>query len=449
MTDDTLFRYLLVSQVLSRLQRGERKEEAVHAVAATVHLHPDGSTRRVSVRTLYRWLATYAEGGIAALTPYRRTAPGTQVLHSEFLAFLSRQKGEDRRASVPELIRRAKRLGIVKSEPDRVTVYRACKRLALPVGRIRKVRERDSRRFEYPHRMDMLLCDGKHFRAGATRAKRVVFVYLDDATRFALHAVVGTSESKGLFLRGLFEVLEKWGRMAIVYLDRGPGFIAADVVSVIRKLGGLLIHGEAGYPAGRGKIERFNRTLLADLLRGLDRRPDVDPSCPALELRIGHYLEEIYNHRPHEGLRGRTPAARFFGDEKPLVFSDADPEALRDRFVVHLTRRVSNDHVVSVDSVPFEVPRGLAGQEVVIHRQVLDGSLSIVADGRLLELRPLDAPRNARSPRARGRAADGEVVERPLPFSDADLGFQDDFGPVVDGDGGLLQDPEDPTEPDS
>jgi transposase InsO family protein len=365
------------------------------------------------------------------------------VLSDAFLAFLSDQKGKDKRASVPELIRRARRLGLIKRAPDRVTVYRACKRLGLPVGRIRKTQDRDARRFEYPHRMDMLLCDGKHFRAGQTRAKRVVFIYLDDATRFALHAVVGTSESKDLFLRGLFEVLCKWGMMSIAYLDRGPGFIADDVVSVIQRLDALLIHGEAGYPSGRGKIERFNRTLFSDLLRGFDRRPDVDPGCPALELRIAHYLDEIYNHRPHEGLRGQTPAARFLGDKKPLSFPDQSIQALRDRFVVHMARRVTNDHVVSVDSVLYEVPRGLAGQKVVIHRQVLDGTLRILHDGVLMKLHPLDAHLNAKSQRSRRGVAKDEEVQYPLPFSDADLGYQNDFGSVVDKDGGFI-DPQPP-----
>jgi len=112
-----------------------------------------------------------------------------------------------------------------------------------------------------------------------------------------------------LFLRGLYETIRTCGLMSILYLDQGPGFIAESTVRVLANLGVLLIHGEAAYPEGHGKIERWNRTCLADLLRGLDRRPDVDPDCGALELRLRHYVREIYNQRPHESLAGDSPAS--------------------------------------------------------------------------------------------------------------------------------------------
>lgn len=61
----------------------------------------------------------------------------------------------------------------------------------------------------------MVLCDGKQLRAGASRAKRVALHFIDDATRLALHVVVGTSETTRLFLRGLYELVCKYGRMDI------------------------------------------------------------------------------------------------------------------------------------------------------------------------------------------------------------------------------------------
>lgn len=56
----------------------------------------------------------------------------------------------------------------------------------------------------------MVLSDGKHFRAGALRARRVAMFFLDDATRCGLHVVVGTEgESAELFLRDPFEVVSR------------------------------------------------------------------------------------------------------------------------------------------------------------------------------------------------------------------------------------------------
>jgi transposase InsO family protein len=90
--------------------------------------------------------------------------------------------------------------------------------------------------------------------------------------------------------------------MGILYLDHGPGFIATAVAEVCRRLEIALIHGESRYPEGHGKIERFNRTVQSAVLRALDGRPDVDPACKALEVRLRHWLRQVYNHEPHESL---------------------------------------------------------------------------------------------------------------------------------------------------
>ena len=43
-----------------------------------------------------------------------------------------------------------------------------------------------------------MLADGKHFRAGAARLRRVA-LFFDDATRYGLQVLVGTAESSELF----------------------------------------------------------------------------------------------------------------------------------------------------------------------------------------------------------------------------------------------------------
>lgn len=103
--------------------------------------------------------------------------------------------------------------------------------MGLPTRYRASKHEDDTRRFAHPHRMNMVLCDGKHFRAGIHRLRRVVLYFLDDCTRMVLHAVVGTSENTLLFLRGLFEMVQRVGLLDGLYMDHGPGFIAYDTGS--------------------------------------------------------------------------------------------------------------------------------------------------------------------------------------------------------------------------
>src|SRR5687767_5440156 len=106
--------------------------------------------------------------------------------------------------------------------------------------------------------MLIVLADGQHFRVGLHRLRRVALHFLDDATRYGLAAVVGTSETTELFLHGLHTTISRWDRMKALYLDRGPGFISQDTHQIVARLDIKLIHGTAHYPEEHAKAERFH-----------------------------------------------------------------------------------------------------------------------------------------------------------------------------------------------
>lgn len=441
---EALFRSRVVSLVLADLQRGYVRAEAVDHAATSDWWTPDGVLRRVSERTVYRWLRAYERDDLAGLEPASRDRTDSSVVLSEgLLSLLAERKRADPTLSIPELLRIARELGVIGhlERVDRTTVYRAARRLGLPVKRRKKSgRDRDMRRFAYPHRMDCNLCDGKHFRAGVARARRVALFFLDDATRLGLEVVVGTAECAELFLRGLYETTRQFGHASIDYIDHGSGFIAHATQATLQALGGHAIYGEVAYPEGRGKVERFNQTALAQVLVALDGRPDVDPDCGALELRLRHWLRERYNHAPHESLASDTPWQRWEADPRPLRMPESDA-ALRSKFLEPLERRVTADNAVSVDNVAYEMPRGYAGARVTLYRRLLEGDrIACLHEGHLVDLAPVDLAANAHARRA--RATSDEDVAHPLPPRAADIAFQRDFAPVVDVDGGFRDDPD-------
>lgn len=303
--------------------------------------------------------------------------------------------------------------------------------------RVPSKHEGDTRRWAYPHRMMMILADGKQFRAGAARLRRVALFFLDDATRYGLDVVVGTEECARLFLRGFYSVIRRVGLMLAIFLDGGAGFIADDTFAVCQNLDLALIHGTARYPQGHGKIERFNQTAVSQVLRGLVGAANVDPDCSALELRLRHFLLERYNRQPHEALGGLTPQQRWDADTRALDFPK-DDHALRSKFVVQETRKVSADHIISYESVDYEVPRGHASTTIIVHRQVLEDGphLLVLHDGRLVRIHPVDLAQNAISRRARPTAPPPDDDEG-APKTAAQLSFEHDFGPITDTDGGF------------
>lgn len=441
--EEALFRHQIISLVLAHELSGKVRAEAVRDVAADYHFKSDGEPRRVSIRTLYRWLGAFgADGRLESLSPASRKKTETSmVLSDAFIDFIREEKRQDPRASAPELIRRAKIRKVIDSESsqDRSTVWRACKRMELPTGRRPQKREGDMRRFSYPHRMMMVLCDGKHFRAGASRKKRVALFYLDDATRRGLHAVVGSSESTELFLRGFYELILKCGYMNVVYLDRGPGFKSGDTRAVIANLPHVhLVQGEAAYPEAHGKIERFNQTALMQVLRSLDGAAEVDPDGEALTLRLQHFLDNQYNNRPHESLGKKTPNERWHADERALRFPES-VEKLREFFVVTEARKVSRDHIIAYNGTQYEMPRGLAGEWIEVRRQVLSGALFILHDGALVRLHPVDLAANAKAQRGICKPTDEAPVHGDaVPKTAATLAFERDFVPLIEPDGGFV-----------
>jgi len=440
-----LFKYQVISQVLAAELKGDLRADAIREAVERAYVEDGTRLKMVSARSIYRWLEAYKAHGLQGLAPSTWTRTQTsEVIAQDLLLFFEEQKQSDPRISIPELIRRARQQEkLAPNEAiNRVSVWRALKRMGVETTRRRQPSKgNDCRRFSFPHRLDMVLCDGKHFRAGDKRHKRVALFFLDDATRMGLGVVVGPSESTALFLRGLYECLMSYGAMSALYTDHGCGFVAHDSVNVLAKLRVLFIHGSVGYPQARGKVERFNRTASEHVLRGLDKKLGLDSSCAALELRLRHYLFEQYNHTPHESLKNDSPWSVFHQDAKALRFFESEKE-LRRRFILTDTRRVSDDHIISYDGIPYEVPKGYAGSKILLQRHILDDYLAILHEGRMLRLSQVDPHANARSTRSTRSPQEQDEAGTVLPPSSADMAFERDYGPLVTKDGDFPQPPQ-------
>jgi transposase InsO family protein len=438
---EALFRYHIVSLVTALQHQGWRRSDAVRQVAEPLHYTDTGQARRVGERTLWTWLAAFHKGGVEALEPKKRPKiASSTVLSQGMLDFLISERGLDLYASVPELIDRARAHNIIGPEErvDRTSVWRAMGRLGLSTKPGAPPNGADMRRFEHIARMHCVLVDGKHFRAGLTRRKRVAFYYLDDATRYGLGVVVTTAENAQSVLFGLYEVLARYGLMSLLYWDHGPGFIADAIKQVAARLDLAAVYGRVAYKEGRGKVERFNRSAKARVLRNL-AGADVDTDCGALTLLLQHDLFEVYNHRRHTSLGDDTPYERWHTSEHPLRPALSD-SWLKECFTLPVKRLVSKDHIVSVDGTEYEVPRGLAGTKPTLHRRLLEPTehghaLYLLHQDELQRLHPVDKHANATSGRARDTTPEPTPEGAP-PKSASHLSFEAALPPMTNADGG-------------
>lgn len=447
LSPEALFRGRVLALVAQRFAETGKASEAVRLVAGTpVQTATPGHFRSVAERTIWRWWKIYQEndGRLEALEPAPRAKiGGSLVLEDALLDYLVEQKVGDPDASIPELIRRARESGKIPlhQKVSRSTVWRALGRRGVRLGRGRKAAVRDSRRFSYEHRMQMVLADFKHFRVGPNGHKRLALYFIDDATRFVLGVLV-TQKGEGVsdVLRLLHQIVAKYGRIGALFLDNGAGFKANALEQVAHNFEPhtAVILGTAGYPEGHGKIERFNRAVGARVLRHL-RKSGIDPDPAALTLRLQHDVD-FYNDQHHEGI-GTSPRAKWKRDTRPLQPVRDDAELVK-IFTVRLKNRskVSNDHIISVGGVAYQAPRGYARSYVQVYRRVLEvteerDALYIDHEGLMLRLHPVDAHFNARDRRAVYRTPQTSPIQ-PNTTSAAELAYKRVLGPITQADGG-------------
>ena len=97
-------------------------------------------------------------------------------------------------------------------------------------------------------------------------------------------------------------------------------------------------------PQGKGKIERFFRTVRTQFL------PELPETLSPEELntRYTAYLDDVFHVRIH-GTTGQTPPERYLADAKSLRQAPHDlPEYCRKK----ATRKVNNDRSVKIDYGP-------------------------------------------------------------------------------------------------
>jgi putative transposase len=444
----SLARYSAVSQVLAKVAGGASVRAAIGETLQKGYVVLPGDRRiRVSPRTLFRWVSIFNSKGFGALAPVnRKSASESVALQKPFLDFLKSQKIADKEATIPDIIRSAVLHGIVKDgEVSRTTAWRAALRANLPLMGIQKKSASTKRRFEYKHRMQMVLCDGKQFRTGAKRRKRVVFSFIDDSTRKILGVVVCRAENKRTFLRGLYKVILRHGKMQCLYLDNGCGFISKDGYLICARLGIHIINGTERYPEGHGKIERYNRTQFGDLLRTFAGDTSVDSSFESLELRIQHYAFNEYNERFHESLK-KSPNEKWKADSLPLNIV-ADKNALAREFVVTKKHKVSSANTISSGGELLEMPFGYAGQQVDIMYDLLHKEARFLHEGKAILLKSPNLVANSKEKRsgrnmkrlsARERRKRFENSTGPI-MTAARLSFEKDYLAIVSRNGDFFE----------
>jgi len=367
-----LFRYGLIASFVHLSSNTPGLYAQLRELAERSYSIPGSLRTRVAPETLRDWLKRYRRGGFDALLPKPRADRGrSRALPPGLADGLLSLKEECPQRSIPQLIRLAFERGIAPaSQPlPRATVHRLFAR----AGLMRRPapgdeHNNDRRRFAFARAGELWMSDVMHGPTVAVgergqRRKTYLIAFLDDATRVIPYAAFALAESTQAFLPMFKQALRRRGRAERLYVDNGANYRSQHLALVCAKLGIALIHSRPHQPQGRGKHERWFRTVRAQFLTRLT--PVDTASLEALNRRLWTWVEGEYHQTPHAGLEGRTPLEQWAqcAEHVRLLEPELDLEAL---FLFEAKRRVQRDRTVSLNGTVFEVDATLVGETVTL-----------------------------------------------------------------------------------
>lgn len=365
-----LFRYGLIADLLHRPQGARGLYPLLQEKAEQVYQIPGSRRVRVAVETLRDWLEAYRRGGFDALFPKPRSDQGrARAIPQEFADLLLNLKEENPALSVNLLIERARASAGMGEELQLApaTVHRLLSRHGLMDKKRGEPTSNDRRRFAFDQAGELWMSDVMHGPAVLSddrrKRKSYLLALLDDATRVVPYAAFAFSENTAAFLPVLQQAILRRGLPKRLYVDNGAVYRSNHLSLVCAKLGITLIHSRPYRPQGRGKQERWFRTVRMQLLSTLIETDTK--SLDALNRRLWAWVEGEYHMSPHRGLDGATPLDRWTmsAQNLRLVGSECDLDEL---FLFEQKRKVQKDRTVSLLGVVYEVDASLVGETVTL-----------------------------------------------------------------------------------
>jgi len=393
------FRFGVICDFVNNPSLGHGQKEALlKEKCARKWSIPFSDKTRLSRSTIRRWISLYQSGGnkIETLHPRNRSDNGQARTMDEetSLALISVRK------EFPEST--AKKLISVMNERNLITpgvnlnlskVYRFLHKHDL-MNRHNPV---DRRKFEAELPNDLWQADvmhGPHVSCDGKLKKSYLIAIIDDYSRMIVHGEFYYSEKLSSWLHAFEKGLLRRGLPRKLFVDNGAAFRSKHFEQISASLGIALIHSRPYCPQGKGKIERWFKTVRCSFLADYEVTT-IDKMNEDIKI----WTDESYNQRKHSST-GQKPLERFVSNTHCLRMA---PKNLKDHFRKKVYRRVASDRTVTIGARLFEAPVALIKKRVALlyHEEVPEQVEIIWNDKSYGRIRPVDIHVNCRVKRDR------------------------------------------------
>lgn len=393
-----LFKYGVIKPLLEGVLTAEDERRIKAEIFERQWEFPDGTTNKICARTLRYWLEKHRQHGFSGLF-YGNRQPNRSkgictAISLDLLNTATALREEDPTRSVElilQIMQEGKALDVSSISPR--TLMRHFKRLGLKRGRRYKGKGQHERT-EQLYTNDLwhgdtahtFLLPDPHNPAHTKKAKLVVLI--DDASRICPHAEFYFDERLPSVLDTLAKALLSRGKPKRILLDNAKTFRSTTMESMCAELDIELAFCRPRRPQGKGKVERFIRTIKESFCSQARKATNIT-TLEELNAAFQGWLE-LYSSRVHDQLNGMTPDQRWSKDAHQINRSLTETH-IRKAMMLRADRSVHiSTALVNLEKREYQASRDLAGQELQIrwNPEIFD-QIELWRDGRYLETAPL------------------------------------------------------------
>lgn len=405
-----VFRYGVISDLVngSFLSRGERSRLIGEKCARKWNI-PFSTKTRISNSTLKRWISLYKKENksLQSLYPKGRSDRGkSRAMDDDTCEALLLLRRDMPDATICRLIEEMHDRELVTTGVTiaQSSVYRFLHENDLMEKAAGKPVDR--RKFEAELPNDIWQSDVMHgpmVYDGEKLRKSYLIAIIDDHSRLIVYAGFYWSENLKTFLMVLEKALLKRGLPRKLYVDNGAAFKSKHLEFVTANLNIALIHARPYQPQGKGKIERWFKTIRSSFLPSFK-----GGTLCELNEALETWIHERYHQRKHGGT-GEAPWGRFTSHMECIRQAPAD---LRECFRNVARRKIAKDRSIALNGKLYEGPVALIGKQVecLYHEETPDHieiRYQSKTYGRAL---PIDLNVNCRVKRDRNSQPEMEIV---------------------------------------
>lgn len=441
------FRYGLIAPLVSRKLESGEQMVLMREIVSHTYEAPDGQEKKVSLRTLERYVHMYRNSGWDALLPsvradHLQAREIAEDVLKKAIALKEEQPGRSVRQIIAILeLAQYVELGVLKES----TLSKQLRKRGFTRQALVQSDRRSFRRFEAAGMNAIWQGDVQHTLylphpdKPGKKVMAYLVVFLDDYSRVCVHGQFYFEERVPRLEDCFKKAILKFGIPEMTYVDNGSIYSSHHFARICGRLATELKHTQVGRPQGRGKQEKFFRFVDQSFVPEAYELIEKGKIQTLTDLNrfFASWIEIAYHQKVHNTFKQR-PMDRYQKDDHPI--RTMPPDELVQVFLMEEKRKVDKTCCISLLGHSFEVDSKLSGQHVQVRFDPYDlNEVQVWKDGQRYENARTLKLRDPKEKRPKAQPQVEKPVTPPTGLNYVELIYEEHRRQIRETQGAVLQ----------